>query len=60
MSRQQVAVSASATAIAPNTLGTSSSGDMVIEIDPSKFKTFNQLKAAVMTALQQFQGMLPP
>ncbi len=42
------------------TAGTSSSGDIALEVDLSKFATFNDLRAAVNKALLYFAGVLPP
>ena len=62
MARVQATISASAVPAAntTNNLGSSGSGDMVIEIDATKFKTFAQLKTAVVAALKTFEGLLPP
>ena len=62
MARQQVVIAASAGVRKPGSesAGTSSSGDLVIEIDLTKFANINELRKAFNKALFEFAGQLPP
>jgi hypothetical protein len=60
MARSQVTLTSGQTQPGSNSLGSSSSGHMVVEIDLTKFANINALRQAMNLVLKEFAGQLPP
>jgi hypothetical protein len=59
MARIQAVSSQVATPQSPNTIGTSSTGACVVEIDMAQIKNQGQLRAALNNVFFQFSSILP-